>query len=105
MAADLAGGNPIATTGLPLPKADPLVTRSTDEFIDSIQGKTIAQQKQAVGDRLFKVIKAFGIKGAPKITISLLDAEDLRSLAHLMNSYPAVLKEKVLMQAAAATAR
>jgi polyadenylate-binding protein len=34
----IAGGNPVATTGLPLPKADPLVTRSTDEFIDSIQG-------------------------------------------------------------------
>ena len=97
----IAGGNPVATTGLPLPKADPLVTRTTDEFIDSIQGKSIAQQKQAVGDKLFKVIKAFGIKGAPKITILLLDTEDLRALAHLMNSYPAVLKEKVLMQAAA----
>ena len=97
----IAGGNPVATTGLPLPKADPLVTRTTDEFIDSIQGKSVAQQKQAVGDKLFKVIKAFGIKGAPKITILLLDTEDLRALAHLMNSYPAVLKEKVLMQAAA----
>ncbi len=97
----IAGGNPVATTGLPLPKADPLVTRTTDEFIDSIQGKSIAQQKQAVGDKLFKVIKAFGVKGAPKITILLLDTEDLRALAHLMNSYPAVLKEKVLMQAAA----
>ena len=98
----IAGGNPVATTGLPLPNADPLVTRSTDEFIDSIQRKSIAQQKQAVGDKLFKVIKTFGIKGAPKITIILLDTEDLRALAHLMNSYPAVLKEKVLMQAAAA---
>jgi polyadenylate-binding protein len=98
----IAGGNPVATTGLPLPKADPLVTRSTDEFIDSIQRKTIAQQKQAVGDKLFKVVKAFGVKGAPKITILLLDTEDLRALTHLMNSYPAVLKEKVLMQAAAA---
>ena len=101
----IAGGNPVATTGLPLPKADPLVTRSTDEFIDSIQVKSIAQQKQAVGDKLFKVIKAFGIKGAPKITIHLLDTEDLRALAHLMNSYPAVLKEKVLMQSAAAAAK
>ena len=101
----IAGGNPVATTGLPLPKADPLVTRSTDEFIDSIQVRTIAQQKQAVGDKLFKVIKAFGIKGAPKITIHLLDTEDLRALAHLMNSYPAVLKEKVLMQSAAAAAK
>ena len=98
----IAGGNPIATTGLPLPKADPLVTRSTEEFVDSLQGKSLAQQKQAIGDKLFKVIKAFGVKGAPKITINLLDTEDLRALAHLMNSYPAVLKEKVLMQSAAA---
>ena len=98
----IADGNPVATIGLLPPKADRLVTRSTDEFIDSIQMKSIAQQKRAVGDKLFKVIKAFGVKGAPKITILLLDTEDLRVLAHLMNSYPAVLKEKVLMQAAAA---
>ena len=97
----ILGGNPVGTTGLPLPRVDPLVIRTTDEFIDSIQGKSIAQQKQAVGDKLFKVINAFGVKGAPKITILLLDTEDLRALAHLMNSYPTVLKEKVLMHAAA----
>lgn len=32
----------------------------------------------------------------PKVTIALLDSEDLRSLAHLMNSYPSVLKEKAM---------
>ena len=66
----------------------------------------------------FKVIKAFGIKNSvgnptvlnqpnlltvllqPKVTIALLDSEDLRALAHLMNSYPTVLKEKVLLQTA-----
>ena len=32
----------------------------------------------------------------PKITIALLDQEDLRALAHLMDSYPSVLKEKAL---------
>jgi polyadenylate-binding protein len=32
----------------------------------------------------------------PKVTIALLDQEDLRALAHLMNSYPSVLKEKAL---------
>ena len=32
----------------------------------------------------------------PKVTIALLDQEDLRALAHLMNSYPAILKEKAL---------
>lgn len=33
----------------------------------------------------------------PKLTIALLDKEDLRALAHLMNSYPEVLKEKALL--------
>jgi polyadenylate-binding protein len=49
----------------------------------------------------FRVVKAFGIKGAPKLTIALLDSEDLRALAHLMNSYPSVLKEKALAVQAA----
>lgn len=67
-------------------------------------------------------MKAFGIKGAvsilliagdltivadvrrqPKITIALLDQDDLRPLAHLMNSYPSVLKEKALLVQAAQT--
>ena len=62
------------------------------------------------------MVKAFGIKGSvrafssndwlwvlihisrqPKLTIALLDKEDLRALAHLMNSYPEVLKEKALL--------
>ncbi len=45
----------------------------------------------------FRTIKAFGLKQAPKITIALLDGDDLRALAHLMNSYPSVLKEKALL--------
>ncbi|KAJ3502012.1 hypothetical protein NLJ89_g9080 [Agrocybe chaxingu] len=48
----------------------------------------------------FKVVKSLGVKGAPKVTIALLDQEDLRALAHLMNSYPSVLKEKALMAVA-----
>jgi len=40
------------------------------------------------------VVKSFGVKSAPKVTIQLLDQEDLRALAHLMNSYPDVLKDK-----------
>ncbi|CUA76895.1 Polyadenylate-binding protein, cytoplasmic and nuclear [Rhizoctonia solani] len=92
----MLAGSPSAT-GLPLPKADPTVVKSTDDWIDGLQDKTLHQQKQTVGDKLFRVIKAFGIKQAPKLTIALLDREDLRALAHLMNSYPAVLKEKVLL--------
>jgi len=41
-------------------KARPLVTRLTDKFIDSTQGKSIAQQKQNLGDVLYKALKAFG---------------------------------------------
>lgn len=33
----------------------------------------------------------------PKITIALLDQEELRPLAHLMNCYPSVLKEKAML--------
>ncbi|KAJ7108679.1 hypothetical protein C8R44DRAFT_636477 [Mycena epipterygia] len=83
-----------SATGLPLPKADPLVVQATDEFIDGILDKPLQMQKQQLGDKLFKTVKSFGIKAAPKVTIALLDQEDLRALAHLMNSYPSVLKEK-----------
>lgn len=44
-----------------------------------------------------RVIKSFGLKQAPKLTIALLDGEDLRALAHLMNSYSSVLKEKAIL--------
>ncbi|KAJ6472653.1 hypothetical protein DFH09DRAFT_1380395 [Mycena vulgaris] len=83
-----------SATGLPLPKADPLVVQATDEFIDGLLDKPPQVQKQQLGDKLFKTVKSFGIKAAPKVTIALLDQEDLRALAHLMNSYPSVLKEK-----------
>lgn len=88
--------NMSSATGLPLPKADPLVVQATDDFIDGLMSQTALVQKQKLGDKLYKVVKSFGIKGAPKVTIALLDQEDLRALAHLMNSYPTVLKEKVL---------
>lgn len=38
--------------GWPLPKADPLVVKATDDFIDSLMSKPIQQQKQALGDKL-----------------------------------------------------
>ncbi|KAJ7269694.1 hypothetical protein C8J57DRAFT_1716740 [Mycena rebaudengoi] len=83
-----------SATGLPLPKADPVVVQATDEFIDGLLDKPPQVQKQQLGDKLFKTVKSFGIKAAPKVTIALLDQEDLRALAHLMNSYPSVLKDK-----------
>jgi polyadenylate-binding protein len=76
--------NSSSATGLPLPKSDPLVVKATDEFIDSLLDKPIQSQKQQLGDKLcvcrrpltalyssvyfyncrWRVIKAFGIKGA-----------------------------------------
>jgi polyadenylate-binding protein len=41
-----------SATGLPLPKADPLVVKSTDEFINDLLDKPIRQQKQQLGDKL-----------------------------------------------------
>jgi len=94
-----------SATGLPLAKPDPIVVKATDEFVDSLQDKPVQHQKQQLGDKLWRVVKAFGIKGAPKITIALLDQDDLRPLAHLMNSYPTVLKEKALIIQAANAAK
>ncbi|KAL0959659.1 hypothetical protein HGRIS_011360 [Hohenbuehelia grisea] len=88
-------------SGVPLNKADPLIVSATDEFVNGLMDLPDQKRKQQLGDKLFKIIKSFGVKGAPKVTIALLDQEDLRALAHLMNSYPAVLKEKVLAITAA----
>lgn len=87
-----------SSPGLPLPKADSAQWQKTEEMVDRIlEEKREAERKQKLGDVLFKKIKSFGIKGAPKITIRLLDSEDLRSLAHVMDSYPELLQEKVTL--------
>lgn len=44
--------NSSSATGLPLPKADPLVVKATDEFIDSLKDQPVPKQKQQVGDKL-----------------------------------------------------
>ena len=51
--------------------------------------------------RRFKIIKSFGLKSAPKVTIQMLDQDELRPLAHVMNCYPAVLKEKAILTSTA----
>jgi polyadenylate-binding protein len=40
------------STGLPVPKADPAVVRSTDEFVDGLSEKPLAAQKQLLGEKL-----------------------------------------------------
>jgi polyadenylate-binding protein len=44
--------NSSSATGLPLPKADPLVVKATDEFIDGLLDKPTQVQKQQLGDKL-----------------------------------------------------
>lgn len=95
----LASGG--AIRGVDLRAPDASVVASTDAFIDSLQGKAAHDQKQKLGDQLFKKVRSLGVKGAPKITIHLLDSEDLRALAHLMNEYDEVLREKVEQKVAA----
>lgn len=44
--------NSSSATGLPLPKADPLVVKATDEFVDGLLGKPMQVRKQQLGDKL-----------------------------------------------------
>jgi polyadenylate-binding protein len=44
--------NSPSTTGLPVPKADPLIVEATDKFIDSLLDKPSHAQKQLVGEKL-----------------------------------------------------
>ena len=45
--------NSASATGLPLPKADPLIVQATDAFIDEIINKPPAIQKQSLGEKLY----------------------------------------------------
>lgn len=99
-------------SSLGVERVDATLEEDTDAFMDRLEGKPVAEVKQKLGDRVFKVVKSLGVKGAvrstgsvemgtkadgkrqPKITIQLLDAEDLRALAHLAD-YPAVMKERI----------
>ncbi|KAG0142530.1 hypothetical protein CROQUDRAFT_50181 [Cronartium quercuum f. sp. fusiforme G11] len=84
-----------------LPKFDSMVKQETDDWIDTLALMSTHQQKQKLGEKVFKTLRGFGIKGCPKLTVELLDSEDLRSLAHLMNSFPDILKQKVMIKTTA----
>lgn len=90
--------SPLIQTDI-MPSFDQKVKEETDEWIDKLMTLTIHQQKQKLGEKVFKVLRTFGIKGCPKLTVDLLDSEDLRSLAHLMNSFTEILKQKVVLKA------
>ncbi|EMD35479.1 hypothetical protein CERSUDRAFT_116224 [Gelatoporia subvermispora B] len=83
-----------SATGLPLPKADPAVVKATDEFVDSLMDKIEAAQKQAVGSKIHRQLRDWGVKKSAKIAVYMVDTDDLRALAHLLDSYPSVMKEK-----------
>ncbi|OZJ05866.1 hypothetical protein BZG36_00932 [Bifiguratus adelaidae] len=68
--------------------------KEIEEFLSSIEDKPIHEQKQQLGDRLFPLVKATGVKQSPKITIRLLDTVDLRELAYIMHE-PEKLKVHV----------
>ena len=89
--------NPSLHGSLSLPVPSPSSITAMESFMDSIKDKPVQGQKQALGEKLYKVVKGFGIKGvsAPKVTVALLDGEELRALAVLMGCYVGVLKEKV----------
>ncbi|CAI2192513.1 9457_t:CDS:2, partial [Funneliformis geosporum] len=70
--------------------------KEIEEFMDNLRSKPIHEQKQKLGDRLFPKVKGIGLKSATasKVTINLLDTDNLRELAHSMND-PEKFKEKV----------
>ena len=51
--------NSSSATGLPLPKADPLIVQATDEFIDQLISKPPAMQKQSLGEKLYVFLFLF----------------------------------------------
>ncbi|GAA5849955.1 hypothetical protein JCM5353_001672 [Sporobolomyces roseus] len=87
---------PLVTSTLSLSKPSPADLAQTKEFMNSLLGSSPSQIKQKLGEKLFKVIKSTGVKRAPKITIDLLDTEELDSLSVLVH-YPEILKEKALL--------
>lgn len=91
-----------------LAKPDAHVVAQQDAFFDNLLDRPANEQKQRLGERLFKILKGFSVPKAVRETmrrdgadiaqsqktIELLDAEDLRALCHLMVEQPEVLREK-----------
>ncbi|KAG0177748.1 hypothetical protein DFQ28_005507 [Apophysomyces sp. BC1034] len=70
------------------------LTEEVDQFLKSLEGLVTHEKKQRLGDRLFPLVKATGVRHAPKITIRLLDSVPLNELAHSMY-YDDKLKQRV----------
>ncbi|CAO3703677.1 unnamed protein product [Rhizopus stolonifer] len=68
-------------------KAIPIVApddKVVNTLLNSFQGKPLYEKKQLLGDQLFPLVKATGVRHAPKITIRLLDTVELEELARIM---------------------
>ncbi|BGP24206.1 hypothetical protein JCM10295v2_003114 [Rhodotorula toruloides] len=94
----------LPSLALSLPTLSAADLAPTHAFMDSLDGKAVSEVKQRLGERVFRVVKdvarAKGVKGAPRITIELLDSEpDLRALAVVVLHYKPVLEEKVVIVA------
>ncbi|CAO3613292.1 unnamed protein product [Mucor hiemalis] len=71
----------------PPPPPQPETNHKNEEietFLASLKGLEPHEQKQLLGDRLFPLVKSTGVKGAPRITILLLDSVPLHQLAYTM---------------------
>lgn len=70
---------------------------SVDAFLETIKGLKPSQQKQRVGERIFKLFKGapgLPMKNISKRTVALLDQEDIAALAHLAEEFPDILVAK-----------
>ncbi|KAI8338818.1 hypothetical protein BD560DRAFT_412765 [Blakeslea trispora] len=72
-----------------IPIVAPSITKSSKstevkELLSSLEGKHTHEKKQLLGDKLFPLVKATGVRPAPKITIRLLDTVKLEELARIM---------------------
>ncbi|RCH96181.1 hypothetical protein CU097_014197 [Rhizopus azygosporus] len=55
-----------------------------EKFLETLKDLASYEQKQLLGDRLFPLVKATGVKHAPRVTIRLLDTIPIQELAHSM---------------------
>ncbi|KAL1922945.1 uncharacterized protein VTP21DRAFT_9321 [Calcarisporiella thermophila] len=72
----------------------------TEQFLATISHLSENEQKEKLGGRLYPAVKATGVKRANKVTIQLLDTEDLHELAKAVH-YPEHLQ--ILVDRACAT--
>ncbi|CAG8717726.1 33821_t:CDS:2 [Gigaspora margarita] len=69
-----------------------------EQFMDSLKNKSIYEQKMKLGARLFPKIRELDFTSAvaSKITLNLLDTDDLRGLAHSMHD-PDKFRQRILV--------